>query len=937
MSLELFINSGSIPEINLSTIEGVRFEDVFSVSSPSCATLKYNTGTFIYPNVAPEFAFTIQIPPETNYFMFDEDCSSDWDGTTPTTIRLNLKALGRLVETTNYQQKLFEIIKNRLVNSEISITKKSAISESDPSTYKTFQILEASYFERNYDTGTQKFYAIEWGGNVLTETADFFGLFNYLPVSAEDRKDGFFTLVVTQTDTSSNLAELPVDDDELLICITPSKKYGFFEGVSGSFDSINITNVDITSASLESLFVDGDVNVTGSLLVNGDDLKVIVGRTQFGSLLINYDTDTSTDPGNHYFKYSTGPGESPSELALSMVIYENNKFVTEASNYEKTWKEIEDKKYIGSTITLKNLKSLDYKVLRINSIESSGYPTGFIKFGVTELDAGTDPFRLPAIDDEYSVNFDVKLETKTIEKKIFTESGFYSVPKWATKITVIAIGGGGGGGGGVGIIRDGNYVYGDSKDIAEAASVELKRYSYELNPIADYEDEPTYFEEIIGGGGGAGGNVVYKQFTVDQLPTGTTCYIFVGAGGKGSRGGYGKIIKRYKNDNQQYIWDGFENGNPKEIPNFKVQNSVVIKGKIIPYNIEKRRTQGTTLETQLYTRGGEQIYVTDENSDEYNLDYANRKKHTTRLQNSGGDSIFEFMDNSESIYRVRAEGGFGGKAGFALPNTGRAPYGRGGAGGSSIEDGYYVLPGIYTDFDNLGTPYAHDRIPYYSYGGKSHTQYQRSGLFDEILNGGPGGFGVSMYFRGFERFKNYAPNLPLASVPTDKGGDIGDYGNVIPADGPAGGGGGYGANIHIIKLREKFITDNPASDINIAKDIGDPLGYIIDDRYIFGYTLNEIGIVGKGGKSSNNYLKISSLPSDYLSDIPFGIGGNSGNGLTLPFNNISPSEPTPGGLYGGGGGGGASLYFDADTPVDEIKGQDGADGGAGVVVVIAQN
>ena len=51
---------------------------------------------------------------------------------------------------------------------------------------------------------------------------------------------------------------------------------------SGSFDYINITNVDITSASMESLFVDGDVNVTGSLIVNNQ--SVVVSKTKYGKL-----------------------------------------------------------------------------------------------------------------------------------------------------------------------------------------------------------------------------------------------------------------------------------------------------------------------------------------------------------------------------------------------------------------------------------------------------------------------------------------------------------------------------------------------------------------------------------------------------------------------------------------------------------------------------
>jgi hypothetical protein len=726
---------------------------------------------------------------------------------------------------------------------------------------------------------------------------------------------------------------------------------------SGSFNYINITDVDITSASMESLFVDGDVNVTGSLIVNGDDLKVTVGRTKFGSLLINYDTDTDIDPENHYFKYSAGPGVSPNELALSMVIYDNGTFVKEAYNYEKTWTEIVDKKYYGSTITLKNLNSLDYKVLKINSAESENAPNGFIKFGVTEIEAGQDAFRLPRIDDEYSIDFDIKLETKTIEKTVFTQSGQYTVPVWAKTITVIAIGGGGGGGGGVGIIRDGNYVYGDSKDITELASYELKRTSLELNPIISdidgYPIKDTYFEEIIGGGGGAGGNVVWKTFTTERLPPLTVCSVWVGTGGKGSRGGYGKIINRFFNDNGQNIYDGYNDGN-KDIPDFKVQNSVKRVGPIVKY-----KNKFLTEYTELYTRGGEEIFI----EDTVNLNgesYPTRKKYTTRLKNSGGDSIFEFDSTnitSPIRVRVRAEGGFGGSSGYALPDKGHAQhfikfY-------KKIFEGYYAAKGTIINTDNAPIPYP--RYAYYADPGPTHTQDQRSGLFDGILFGGPGGHGMSMAFVGGERFFNTAPNLPATILRANWGTQFIDkpsyvlqhddsirlLGNEKPSDyGPAGGGGGNGANIYIIKLREDYIINNPGSDVNSLPKLDGQYGY-----YPFSFTF-EGTEVGKGGTSSQTYLKLLSLGTDIdlnyisddaLSDIPFGVGGNSGNGLTLPYKSLVPSLPTPGGLYGGGGGGGASLFFDSGyatssaPDVNVVKGQDGADGGDGVVIVIAQN
>ena len=83
---------------------------------------------------------------------------------------------------------------------------------------------------------------------------------------------------------------------------------------SGSFDYINITNVDITSASMESLFVDGDVNVTGSLIVNNQ--SVVVSKTKYGKLAFSkfingeqsyYTAPMDVNPPFASFKFPTNP------------------------------------------------------------------------------------------------------------------------------------------------------------------------------------------------------------------------------------------------------------------------------------------------------------------------------------------------------------------------------------------------------------------------------------------------------------------------------------------------------------------------------------------------------------------------------------------------------------------------------------------------------
>lgn len=272
MSLELFINSGSIAEIDLSRIDGVRFEDAFSVSSTSCAYLYYNVQDFSIPPITPPGVLNI---PQTNYIMFDENASLDWDATTPTKIRISLKALGRILDRTSYQQKLFDIIKNSRVDSEIIITKQSTSGDS----FKKFKVIDANYFERTYDESGQKFYSFEWGGSDLVETADFLGLFDYLP-SSEDRKDGFFTLTVQQIDSGVNTSEPPSQGDELLICIKPSSKYGVLDVNDATFDTITVDDIIITSASIDSLIVGDNITFSNTASIESIVQKAVSQRME---------------------------------------------------------------------------------------------------------------------------------------------------------------------------------------------------------------------------------------------------------------------------------------------------------------------------------------------------------------------------------------------------------------------------------------------------------------------------------------------------------------------------------------------------------------------------------------------------------------------------------------------------------------------------------
>jgi|688.fasta_scaffold01918_11 hypothetical protein len=96
--------------------------------------------------------------------------------------------------------------------------------------------------------------------------------------------------------------------------------------------------------------------------------------------------------------------------------------------------------------------------------------------------------------------FDFPKQNITTDIREFDTSGSYTIPPWATKIFIRAIGGGGGGGGG------------RKRAVADSGST-------------------------FGGGGGSGGSIIQHEFFVETLGgSGTTLEIAIGAGGTGGSG-----------------------------------------------------------------------------------------------------------------------------------------------------------------------------------------------------------------------------------------------------------------------------------------------------------------------------------------------------------------------------------------------------------------
>lgn len=580
MSLELFINSGSISEIDLSRIDGVRFEDALSVASTTCASLYYNTQEFSIPPITPPGTLNI---PQTNYFMFDDDASSDWNASTPTKIRISLKAIGRIIDRTSYQQKLFDIIKNSRVDSEITLTKMPTLNEADPTSFKKFKVVEANYLERTYDESGQKFYALEWGTNDLTETADLTGLFDYFP-SSDDQKDGFFTLTVTQIDGDVNSAEPPQQGDELLICITPSSRYGFLDVVDANFDNINIENVDVTSGSMDSLEVSQSMTMRGEHLMTiiGNDPKTIEYTTfkfneAYWDIAEVYQGTPGEIPSEGYFlfnenssvngEYGESQWRNSKPISIRISANASDPSMENALTFKNKLFEILKNRYAKSKITFfqqmsnMNIGTQAYKEFEIQSMfyvekrdrnndskiykmdwgdkdikqtqdlfgyfdeytqplvkgeKHFGDPgiSGFFELQVKQLNPAINyTYSEPPIQDqEFKVVVDV-IAAPSKEITLITQSQTYTIPSWAKKLTIYALGGGGGGGAG-----SNGFGHNTNSGLLEGRWIDPVTGTIFYSELDD-DGDPLHYDKIghdfvLGGGGGAGGSVVIAEYDI---------------------------------------------------------------------------------------------------------------------------------------------------------------------------------------------------------------------------------------------------------------------------------------------------------------------------------------------------------------------------------------------------------------------------------------
>jgi hypothetical protein len=375
---------------------------------------------------------------------------------------------------------------------------------------------------------------------------------------------------------------------------------------------------------------------------------------------------------------------------------------------------------------------------------------------------------------------------------------------------------------------------------------------------------------------------------------------------------------------------------------------------------------------------------------------------------SGGTSYIKTLYNG-AVNKVVATGGIGG------------------TGGLSIGTNYPLVLRIehVKDIDYSMGDYS---VPGGGHDGDDTSQYGTTGDNINVFSSSPGGHGVSMvtdvttpsgynllfpnYMNtelsnesGF-KYKNTAPNLPIEynnELPdflerwpyfgtstklvtsgvllyTDTS-DKHKYNNVkymipnLPL--PTGGGGGTGKNGFALDTREissqtfsekKSITNRFKSDTNPSGVI--PTTFIRDmaeqivSKTMLGYggkcfKLNETTNL-KEEFTELEYNRYGyELPVDYT-QVPrtlfIGKGGNGGHININDYDTgiyglenydivdpIPTSLPENGGDFGGGGGGGAGTYNPSKLRIEQIpgfelvKGQNGADGGNGVVVLIIYN
>lgn len=556
-----------------------------------------------------------------------------------------------------------------------------------------------------------------------------------------------------------------------------------------------------------------------------------------------------------------------------------------------------------------------------------------------------------------------ELDTEINDKRkiihFVTSSTNVVVPSWAQQITAICVGAGGGGGGGASGFAHSEAIQYSQKwqDAFEDVAGSIGNYTPATN-------KPFGHEFVTGGGGGAGGCIAKTVLKGDFVKNnrGNLISISIGSPGKGGVGSsyFNDVVatkfKTSQNSHENDRWKILENTDYIFNANDVTSNKNVISSK---------RSSAI-------------------NDPKPNATFAPLMSAVTTMSPTGNS--YNGKPGGNTFVEL------GGKV-FAL-----AEGGNGGTGGIAIRDfaeTYHLMCNTYSHTPGLVIVPGGANIGTIIHELTGEVLKKDGNIGDEIRLGGPGGYGVCMptpkqdirvkpnksdaYYDSLWEHTinaNSAINIPWEknnSLGDDNANNVFPIGNTIRGNvtdsemylkydsnghqiptkpAPTGGGGGCGVLWNGVDRRNASIY---ASDYIREYSQRYALG-INDDWFVRLSALITGSItLGLGGKNIETEYLINESDAfgnfySYELNSTGSHGGYGRYGIDTD-NKLSPNgipyqdlEPEPGKDFGYGGGGGAGRYVlnhaDKFRTDDEVlyptKGQDGADGGRGLAIIIIE-
>jgi hypothetical protein len=255
---------------------------------------------------------------------------------------------------------------------------------------------------------------------------------------------------------------------------------------------------NVNSGSIDELF-------SKKVLLNDKDVEQTLS-TEYGRLYFDTSQDMDSDPGSNNFRIS-GPSWDLISSA-TITISKTNIVSAKQTKYKSVLDLISSTG--ASNYQLKVTSVNDSSVYKVFELVKVDTLLNHYRIWVKDIETGWNNLRLeqvPGDGEEFDLEF-IAPVGGIVQRFEFTGSTDFTVPNWANKITMVAIGAGGGGGGG-GITHIGHFQ---------------EQWSY-------------------GGGGGAGGNISVKTINKSDIPVNQTTgelfplNISIGKPGEGGRAG----------------------------------------------------------------------------------------------------------------------------------------------------------------------------------------------------------------------------------------------------------------------------------------------------------------------------------------------------------------------------------------------------------------